>query len=461
MPQPTQAQFDSAAKKVMETAPAGLSRDAFFSLIDTELAKSPLQRANETPLKEPITYDGGFNKSLKGTALKTGKGVVEGLNPMNTLRGFRDALKNYDPDKANADFISGKRTPPITMDSLRGLSDPETGGKAIGGLTQALLLSAGSRLPLRSIVSGTLDTVGKTLDSDTAGLVEPRLPPAGRKMQGLAKIIGKTPGTDMGLVPLAQDIGVYGRGVSRVPRSLGFESIPPTPENPITPLAQDLGPGAVLHGADQFGSSRAYGYSPGEPKPSMGPIGNITGKAPALEDVLTRVIDEIRAEGEPASTSTLPMSENPVGEGALKQSGKFSRGESVGQAGGFTSGRPPVTGTRMDEILQKLGGRGEGVTPGVDSPPPVEAGPPPAAETTPGKPRISFKEALTNLQRQKGARDASGMIWGKQGPTSPFASAAERAKALRDITGIKGQVPLEAEQRIEDALIKAMTEGEE
>jgi hypothetical protein len=78
MPDPTREQFDAASRKVMETAPAGLSRDDFYKLIDQELSPQwtpgadslssrmtrPPEVISDTPEKEPDTYWGGVRKSI-------------------------------------------------------------------------------------------------------------------------------------------------------------------------------------------------------------------------------------------------------------------------------------------------------------------------------------------------------------------------------------------------------------
>lgn len=66
MPNPTKQEFEAVAKHVMETAPAGLSRDDFFGLIDKELAR-PLDTVQNgpDPESEPGTFAGGFIRSLK------------------------------------------------------------------------------------------------------------------------------------------------------------------------------------------------------------------------------------------------------------------------------------------------------------------------------------------------------------------------------------------------------------
>lgn len=72
---PTRAQFDAAAKKVMSTAPGGLSREQFYGLIDRELAGTPMaphalnhpidESGRDISQHEPDTFWGGFGKSIK------------------------------------------------------------------------------------------------------------------------------------------------------------------------------------------------------------------------------------------------------------------------------------------------------------------------------------------------------------------------------------------------------------
>lgn len=83
MPPPTREQFDAAARKVADSAPAGLSKDDFYGLIDKELASQNWQPGSDLPPsehgasdippkgapEEPGTFSGGFFKSLKDQVL--------------------------------------------------------------------------------------------------------------------------------------------------------------------------------------------------------------------------------------------------------------------------------------------------------------------------------------------------------------------------------------------------------
>lgn len=82
--QPTREQFDAAAKRVMETAPPGLSRDEFFARIDAEIAKSQPhtlsgdvgQMMNTQPsVGTPTT--GGFLRNAAKDVLNTATGMID------------------------------------------------------------------------------------------------------------------------------------------------------------------------------------------------------------------------------------------------------------------------------------------------------------------------------------------------------------------------------------------------
>lgn len=75
MPTPSREQFEAATKKVMQTAPAGLSRDDFFKLVDQELSTF----SSGTPLQS-ITRGGGESEPMPGEEKKPG--LIQGLVSM-------------------------------------------------------------------------------------------------------------------------------------------------------------------------------------------------------------------------------------------------------------------------------------------------------------------------------------------------------------------------------------------
>lgn len=198
------------------------------------------------------------------------------------------------------------------------------------------------------------------------------------------------------------------------------------------------------------------------------------GKAPTLEDELQKALEDIRKPSDPRITSMAP--EQGITPGApIKQSGKFGKADALGKPGGYSSGNPGTTpeqsglksveaqGVHTDalaeqehqRLLDKFGGRGEDVAaPGAEAPsamPEPSSAPAPDSlpQTDVEKPHVGWKEALDNLQTRVGARDAARAVGGKQAGYTP--------EDIRGITGKRGQLPQEAQDRIlEDMLRKAM-----
>lgn len=90
MPDPTRAQFDEAAKKVIASAPPGLSREQFFDAITQHLKSS-------TPVDEPSTT--GFLGNAMGDAMEVGGDMVPGAmhaiqHPIDTMTALPVAFLN-------------------------------------------------------------------------------------------------------------------------------------------------------------------------------------------------------------------------------------------------------------------------------------------------------------------------------------------------------------------------------
>ncbi len=106
MPDVTKDQFDAAAKRVMATAPPGLSRDQFFDLIDKEISSDPNvkgtvigdMKSGVTPT--PVEGDpspGGFFRNAAKDTIETAGGIGEGVvnaiaHPIKTAIGFPAAI---------------------------------------------------------------------------------------------------------------------------------------------------------------------------------------------------------------------------------------------------------------------------------------------------------------------------------------------------------------------------------
>lgn len=83
-----------------------------------------------------------------------------------------------------------------------------------------------------------------------------------------------------------------------------------------------------------------------------GTPGNLN-KAQAPEQSIEDVLKEMLAEPGSPITGTLPPSPGTVGEGALHQTGRFGRSGQLGAPGGYSSGRPGVTGAGYDDIYDR------------------------------------------------------------------------------------------------------------
>lgn len=105
-------------------------------------------------------------------------------------------------------------------------------------------------------------------------------------------------------------------------------------------------------------SFRPNGYTPTKPSPVKSPMDmvRLAGKAPTLDEALTEALTGAMGGEKPSLVSSHPPLET-VGEGALKQSGKFGKSGSMGQPGGYSSGRPAISDVEYEKMLQKFGGK--------------------------------------------------------------------------------------------------------
>lgn len=133
----------------------------------------------------------------------------------------------------------------------------------------------------------------------------------------------------------------------------------PAPSREVAPPATDFGPpeldrfmpntGAGGSGAPGSVASDRIPYGPSGVEAPAGAVDNTGGRmtgasAPSVEDVLQQHLEEeMGRQGDPAKRMNSAPDTQPVGGGATKQSGTFSSDDSVGQAGGYTSGRPATS----------------------------------------------------------------------------------------------------------------------
>jgi len=211
---------------------------------------------------EPGTFQGGFSKSIRDTVSRTGTGILHGLNPIPAIQSAwnngTDALP-YKPEDTPATAMARLKAHDApsgasAMESMKGLSDPETGGQAIGNLLQAGVLGrivSGAQNPgVRRIVGRGMQTVGDNVDVtkplkmlSTAGRAleesaTPQVePPTGPTGPHLDRSVPMRPG---GMTP--QQIGErlqFGTGTPPVaaPKSPLGGRMPMSPE-PLQPIGR-------------------------------------------------------------------------------------------------------------------------------------------------------------------------------------------------------------------------------
>lgn len=421
MADPTREQFESAAQQVMKTAPKGLSRDQFFAMIDKVIQDTPDKPGQGElaphdqfgrPTHEPDTFMGGATKSLMSEVLAGGKD-----NP------------------------------------LRHAAYPQNIGDLAG-----LLLPGGASGTLKGLRSTTAPTIPATIEEVAAPVGKAAIRGLKATSRGAATVLEEVPSVRKA-VPLAE----------RVTQGLRKFGEPDPPEWLDRHMPNV---GADSSAVEATTSHVPYASPSHVPEPSM--AARMGGKAPTLEDELQKALEGIRKPEDPRITSMAP--EQGITPGApIKQSGKFGKADALGKPGGYSSGNPGTTpeqsglksveaqGVHTDalaeqehqRLLDKFGGRGEDVAaPGAEAPsamPEPSSAPAPEAlpQTDVEKPHVGWKEALDNLQTRVGARDAARAVGGKQAGYTP--------EDIRGITGKRGQLPQEAQDRIlEDMLRKAM-----
>lgn len=187
-----------------------------------------------------------------------------------------------------------------------------------------------------------------------------------------------------------------------------------------------------------------------------------TAKAPTVNEELMKALEGAMG-GEKPTLTTLPPEATTAGEGSMPQFGKSKR-----PLVNTTSGRPSITPTRQDELLSKFGGTapadgptggGQAVSAsGPDVPPASDVMDEPSSSSgadattksdAAARPVLSVEELAAKMRRQYGSRDAGAMLFGQSlGPE-------ERAAAVKRLAPGPSQLPLSAEERIQEASRRA------
>lgn len=291
--------------------------------------------------------------ALKSAAMQTEKGVGSHVTfPLRAVKNFKSALPS-DVEKVSSQFRGGP--PP-------------------------------ARTPT-NISRGGGDIIDRMLADERGGHVEP---------------------------PAHEQVGMEGRTFNPSDARSGSPPYQPS-ETPFheKPLYEQMGdlPDTAAPEMARGGGPPATGREAVQRSPADV---RLAGKAPTVDDALMNALQDAMGGEKPMAVSHTPEP-TAVGEGATKQSGKFKRSDSLGQAGGYSSGRPS---TQPIE--------------------PVASHPQPAP--------LTAEEAAGDLRRGLGSRDAGAQLDG---------SPAQRKETIRDLAPGPSQTPFEAEHRIQDARGKA------
>lgn len=433
MPQPSKEQFDAAAKKVMETAPAGLSRDEFFKLVDKQLSSvvEPVSamdmvsgrvgRDSGTE-KEPDTWTGGFIKGLRQNFVDplVGSDVAKHAARPTSAADVAGLLLPSGIGMGSAkEFIPAAKK--LYEGAAQGASERE-GLKKVPAVIKGMW-GATKRTPNQTIANYERDIMSKGhVPPDTTSIPDGGLP--------MEEMPSATPPVE---VETAQD-------------ALSRKATAPT--------------GGVQGDRIPYATPTA--------RPSTSGFGKLTGKkTPSLDEVLQRSLEESHGIGpDPAQTSTLaetPMTGGMQKPKVGKRPGGYTtdipaRGEApkggvdAVPAEGVTrspADRRATPSGKVDRITETSQGADQ-LEELLSALHPDEAiprvNPEGHGSMSPVEPDLAAR--AKELRRLKGARDAGAEMF-------PELSESERTARIRELAPGPSRTPLEAEDRINAATRKA------
>lgn len=378
---------------------------------------SQLEEANRRPLHEPTTETGGILKGLKDYATE-----FKGSDLMDML---------------------GHAAKPQNMGDFLTLALPS----AVGMARPSVALGSGSDIPREPIgnravragargLANVADLTPNIMRSKTEGRVVDAIRRAGQTPpppwldRNLPNRSGYTP--EPTAPAESHPIGQQGFNELPLHEQMNYMGGGSTPES-----TRSGGPPIANLGRETV--------SP--PSPAEAP--RLAGQAPKLEEVLQQALEEALANKDTQTAGqlrSLAPDIQTAGEGATSQTGTFKRSESLGQPGGYSSGRPGLTPQQYDDLLKR-----KGMEPPPEQPP-GGGGPPTTLdealiEHDPG----AMAGRAQDLRSQLGSRDAARQIFGTGNPVTQ--------DWIRTMAPGPSRMPTEAQRRIEDAILKAL-EGE-
>ena len=303
MPQPTKEQFDAAAQAVMKTAPAGLTRDQFFDLVDKELQRwrpSPIDRPGPARGEPAVMDDSG--KAI-------GNGFLEPLvnNPMLQRTAHPESIGDFlsliIPAAAPMGAMALGRRAIAGVKNTQGSGMLRAPGKFMEGFANyGAKFPAGPEGAMRSRLDKSLET-GSFAEG---GMIPKPLPPLGWRWslpeppegsQGMltvkpapSPLPGWKPegGTPFHEQPLFQQES----RLRRIPAFRGWTSSPP---GNVRSVIQQ--PDPILNELVQRSPSDVRAIAPQVAKPSADPIAReLIGSPPHMSQGRPPAITSLKAD---------------------------------------------------------------------------------------------------------------------------------------------------------------------
>lgn len=343
MPPPTKEQFDAAAAKVAASAPAGLSQEQFFQLVDKELANPALtdtqrqQMAAQPETGQPYQHEPG--------------------NTPGDHSGSSDFWAGW--RKSIGDQISGPTRGPAMQDMLESAAHPQSMGDMLNLIVPSATPMARAK-DAATVMSAAGRGTGKILQGGGRALetVSEAAKPASLPI-ALADAVGRGQFREAAMIGTAPYVGA---GTGRAMQRIGARLNPARVAEVATEAPRSMPDLNV----------RTPRSMPDLLPPKAGPMTpRMAGKPPSLEQTLQEALQSDMSE---PHGSSLPPQQTATPGGPTRQSGSFSGEESVGQAGGYDSGRPATNvsewgngATPESAIIPEPTGNPEFVVPGEEA----------------------------------------------------------------------------------------------
>lgn len=430
MADPTREQFDAAARKVSATAPAGLSKDDFYALIDRELSGVP-QATLTMGAKANSAPDQPSSAAEEGVLPNTVR-ALRGEKPgMNVLANLIPLAMSAVPNMNRAPNIGGEFTA-ANVASRYGNAIGESIKNPPKGLFKKIispLTNLNDALP-----SSSERAVSDFVGPKQAAPVEapPRILSSGPDMWDRAKMASSQEAQGAQAATNAQSQSHIQQAIQQAMEEMLKDSRPQSAQLPE-------GTSTTIEGfakqSGKFGKNGRLGQTGGASvKPAMSPE-----TADSLPTTRTDFMGKDVEWPDVSGGSEMGKAAQDIAKGQTER-----RINPTGEL------PPGVSERRYLELRDKLGGRGGDAAEGVTLTP--ETAPPPAAGTA-KEALQSAEDRLSGLAKPKLSQQQWSDLVTRQGLTQTARSAGLSKEEVANLAGIDINTPrsrpLEAQDRID------------